>query len=346
MDKQEYKIRVAEIKDLLDHHQFAKAMEVCNLIDWRRVKNISMLCKVSEIYKINRKYAEAKDILLIAYERCPGGKMILYSLCELYIKMGDIVQAWECYKEYLQVAPNDSGALILQYKLYEAQDVSLEERIDVLKKYKEKEYLEKWAYELAYLYHRVGQETNCVEECDELILWFGDGKYVTKAFELKRMHQPLSPSQQEKYNQIMGIEPEKEEVAPLEEADDEAKIEEPQNTIHTGETIEIAPVNVDKFSTMNLQAELSKSMQEVMAEPEEAFDPGYSPTLEDFLQSQPVYDEPVSYNEEPATAYEEEPVYEAQTYETEEAAEPYNYEAVPVYEAPVYVTPEYITEEG
>lgn len=316
MDKQEYKIRAAEIKDLLDHHQFSKAMEVCNLIDWKRVKNISMLCKVSEIYKVNRKYAEAKDILLIAYDRYPGGKMILYNLCELYIKMGDVVQAWECYKEFYQIAPKDSGVYLLQYKLYEAQDVSLEERIDVLKKYKEKEYHEKWAYELAYLYHKIGQETDCIEECDELILWFGEGKYVTKAMELKKLHQPLSPSQQEKYNAMMGIdpvedEPENDEINSednydevVEENDNLQEELKPQTTIHTGETIEIAPVNVDKFSTMNLQAELSKSMQEVMeAEPEaevlESYDPTIPQTPEEYLDSQiPVYDEPIEFQEE------------------------------------------------
>ena len=159
-----------------------------------------MLCTISDLYKINRRYEDARDMLLLAYERRPGGRTICYSLCELSIKMEEYVQAIEYYKEFVQVAPKDSGRYILQYKLYEAQDVSLEERISVLEELKKRDYREKWAYELAYLYHRVGLAARCVEECDELILWFGEGKYVIKAMELKMLHQPLTPEQQEKYD--------------------------------------------------------------------------------------------------------------------------------------------------
>lgn len=159
-----------------------------------------MLCTISDLYKINRRYEDARDMLLLAYERRPGGRTICYSLCELSIKMEEYVQAIEYYKEFVQVAPKDSGRYILQYKLYEAQDVSLEERISVLEELKKRDYREKWAYELAYLYHRVGLAARCVEECDELILWFGEGKYVIKAMELKMLHQPLTLEQQEKYD--------------------------------------------------------------------------------------------------------------------------------------------------
>ena len=200
MDKSEYKLRAEEIKDLISRGEYAQAAEIADTIDWRRVKSVMMLCTISDLYKINRRYEDARDMLLLAYERRPGGRTICYSLCELSIKMEEYVQAIEYYKEFVQVAPKDPGRYILQYKLYEAQDVSLEERIAVLEELKKRDYREKWAYELAYLYHRVGLTARCVEECDELILWFGEGKYVIKAMELKMLHQPLTPEQQEKYD--------------------------------------------------------------------------------------------------------------------------------------------------
>jgi len=200
LDKSEYKLRAEEIKDLISRGEYAQAAEIADTIDWRRVKSVMMLCTISDLYKINRRYEDARDMLLLAYERRPGGRTICYSLCELSIKMEEYVQAIEYYKEFVQVAPKDSGRYILQYKLYEAQDVSLEERISVLEELKKRDYREKWAYELAYLYHRVGLAARCVEECDELILWFGEGKYVIKAMELKMLHQPLTPEQQEKYD--------------------------------------------------------------------------------------------------------------------------------------------------
>ncbi len=200
MDKSEYKLRAEEIKDLISRGEYAQAAEIADTIDWRRVKSVMMLCTISDLYKINRRYEDARDMLLLAYERRPGGRTICYSLCELSIKMEEYVQAIEYYKEFVQVAPKDPGRYILQYKLYEAQDVSREERIAVLEELKKRDYREKWAYELAYLYHRVGLAARCVEECDELILWFGEGKYVIKAMELKMLHQPLTPEQQEKYD--------------------------------------------------------------------------------------------------------------------------------------------------
>ena len=200
MDKYEYKVRADEIKELIAYGEYAQAAEIADTIDWRRVKSVMMLCTISDLYKINRRYEDAKNMLLLAYERRPGGRTICYSLCELCIKTEEFVQAVEYYKEFVQVAPKDSGRYILQYKLYEAQDVSLEERIGVLEELKKRDYREKWAYELAYLYHRVGLATRCVEECDELILWFGEGKYVIKAMELKMLHQPLTAAQQERYD--------------------------------------------------------------------------------------------------------------------------------------------------
>ncbi|MBO5093724.1 MAG: hypothetical protein J6C33_05135 [Lachnospiraceae bacterium] len=249
MDKYEYKVRSEEIKDLIGKKKYAEAMKIADTIDWRRVKNINMLCTVSDLYKLSRRYEESREILLLAYERHPGSRMIVYSLCELSIKLDDVVQAVEYYKEFVQVAPRDNGRYVLQYKLYEAQEVSLEERIAVLEELKRREYREKWAYELAYLYHRIGLSTKCVEECDELILWFGEGKYVTKAMELKMLHAPLSAEQQKKYKKSKGI------AAPetTPKASDELDIE-------------VKPVNVGEYATINLQKELAESMKEVLGE--------------------------------------------------------------------------------
>lgn len=200
MDKFEYKVRADEIRNLISQGQFANAAEIADTIDWSRVKKPTILCTVSDLYKKVKRYEDALELLQMAYDRYPGGKDIVYSMCELYLKTGDTIQAISMYKEFCQIAGNDIRRYILQYKVYEAQDVSLEERIEVLEELKKRDYREKWAYTLAYLYHRIGLATKCVEECDELILWFGDGKYVYKAMELKMLHQPLTPQQQSKYD--------------------------------------------------------------------------------------------------------------------------------------------------
>ena len=199
MDKYEYKHLVEQIQALIHEGQYADAMDIADQIDWRRVRSVMMLGTISDLYKINGRYEDARDIMLLAYDRNPESRQICYSLCELYIKTGDPVMASEFYKEFEKLAPKNTGRFILKYKLYEAFDTSLEERIEVLEELKKYEYLEKWMYELAYLYHRLGLATKCVENCDELILWFGTGKYVIKAMELKMLHEPLTPQQQLKY---------------------------------------------------------------------------------------------------------------------------------------------------
>ncbi len=300
MDKYEYKIRADEIKQLIGQKEYMQAAEIADTIDWRRVKSVMMLCTVSDLYKINRRYEDARDMLLLAYERRPGGRTICYSLCELSIKMEEFVQAVEYYKEFVQVAPKDPGRYILQYKLYEAQDVSLEERIEVLEELKKRDYREKWAYELAYLYHRIGLATRCVEECDELILWFGSGKYVIKAMELKMLHQPLSPEQQEKYNHRFDDMYGEQMVAPSQEAPTEQPAEPQQapiadervvneegfvggdtqiyeavrpDTLHSSQPaamedmdIQVKTVDVGEYNTINLQAELAEGLREVLGE--------------------------------------------------------------------------------
>lgn len=260
LDKYEYKIRAEEIKTLISQKKYVDAAKVADTIDWTRVKSVMMLCTVSDLYKVNRRFEDAKLLLEMANERHPAGRMIIYSLCDLSIKMGEVVQAVEYYKDFTQIAPNDSGRYVLQYKLYEAQDVGLEERIAVLEELKKRDYREKWAYELAYLYHRVGLATKCVEECDELILWFGEDKYVMKAMELKMLHQPLSPAQQQKYEAYMmrkqGLRvPEPEDK---QDKNSEGRKKAEEDDIH------VKPMDVGKYNTINLQKELAKSMEELM----------------------------------------------------------------------------------
>ena len=252
MDKQEYKLRAEEIKSLIAKRDFFNAVKIADGIDWSRVRSVSMLCTVSDLYKANRRYKESKELLLMAYERHPNGRMIIYSLCELCIKMGEVVEAVEYYKQFVQLAPMDNGKYVLQYKLYVAQEVRLEERIAVLEELKKRDYREKWGYELAYLYHRVGLYTKCVEECDELILWFSDGRYVKKAMELKMLHQPLSVAQEASYNAFVGKNAELPKVEPETEKPIEDQIKEPS-------------FNVGQYDTMNLQKALAESMKEVLS---------------------------------------------------------------------------------
>ena len=274
MDKYEYKVRLQEIKDLIAKGEYVEAASIADTIDWTKVKSVMMLCTISDLYKINRRLEDARDLLLLAYDRYPGGRSIVYSLCELFIKMGDVVQAVEYYKEFVQIAPKDTGRYILQYKLYEAQDVSIEERIEVLKELKSKEYIEKWAYELAYLYHRIGLATKCVEECDELILWFGEGRYVMKAMELKMLHEPLTPSQEEKYAEMKGeiVRQKAAEEAgevysetPEEEKPEEEVDESPTKEILTSDPddIQVKVMNVGQYDTINMQKELAANMKEL-----------------------------------------------------------------------------------
>ncbi len=290
MDKYEYKVRADEIKSLISEGEYEEAVKIADSIDWRRVKSVMMLCTISDLYKINRRYEDSRNILLLAYEK-QKGRLIVYSLCELSIKLGEYVQAIEYYKEFVQLAPRDSGRYVLQYKLYEAQDVSLEERIEVLEELKRHDYREKWAYELAYLYHRVGLESKCIEECDEMILWFGEGRYVLKAYELKMLHTPLTPEQQQKYEELKSHNGMRasdlavDQAAVREEAkyetedegddeysrqmnqltDDTKQIPKPESASLADDLdIQVKPVDVSQYNTINLQKELAESMRELL----------------------------------------------------------------------------------
>ncbi|MBQ6788440.1 MAG: hypothetical protein IJO85_12070 [Lachnospiraceae bacterium] len=202
MDKYEYKLRSEEILKLIEEESYVEAAHIADTIDWRRVKSISMLLRVAALYRVNRRNEDSRAVLLLAYDRYPTNRSVVYSLCEVSIELDDVVAAIEYYKEFVKLAPRDNGVYTLRYRILEAQEANLEERIGVLEELKKRDYQEEWAYELAYLYHRVGLGTKCVEECDDLILWFGDGPYVTKAMELKMLHAPLTAIQQKKYDLV------------------------------------------------------------------------------------------------------------------------------------------------
>ena len=204
MDKYEYKLRSDEIVKLIEEEKYAEAVSIADTIDWRRVKSITMLLKVAALYRVNRRNEDSKAVLQLAYDRYPTNRSVVYSLCEVSIELDDVVAAIEYYKEFVKLAPRDNGVFTLRYRILEAQEASLEERIELLEELKKRDYQEEWAYELAYLYHRVGLATKCVEECDDLILWFGDGPYVMKAMELKMLHAPLTPIQQKKYDMVQA----------------------------------------------------------------------------------------------------------------------------------------------
>lgn len=255
MDKYEYRIKAEQIRKLAEQEDYVSAMKIANTIDWNRVRSIPMLCLVGEIYEKNDMLEESRDVMLIAYDRHPYGRMIIYSLAELSIRLEDYIDAVEYYKEFVQVAPRDTGRYILQYKLYEAQEVGLQERIAVLEEFKRHEYVEKWAFELAYLYHRAGMSEKCVAECDELILWFAEGKYVEKAMELKMLYQPLTEEQQKKYDSRNDVQIEK-SIAAVEAVAEKSVEEEPE--------INVKPINYGIYDTVNLQKELAKSMQQIL----------------------------------------------------------------------------------
>jgi hypothetical protein len=204
VDKYEYKVRSEEISKLIDEEKYAEAAKIADTIDWKRVKSSTMLLKISALYGVNKRNEDSRDILLLAYDRYPTNRSVVYSLCDVSIELDDIVSALEYLKQYAKIAPDDSGVYVLHYRILETQDANLDERIELLEALKAKDYQVEWVYELAYLYHRAGYITKCVETCDELILWIGDGPYVMKAMELKALHVPLSEKQQAKYNFMLS----------------------------------------------------------------------------------------------------------------------------------------------
>ena len=327
MDKTEYKIRAEEIKSLIRAQRYADAVKIADTIDWKRVKSVGMLCAISDLYKVNRRLEESRDILLLAYDRSPTRREIVYSLCELAIAMGEFVQAVEYYKEFVRLAPRNTARYILQYKLYEAQEVSLEERIAVLEEYKKHDYNEKWAYELAYLYHRVGLTTECIEECDELFVFMHQGRYVIKALELKSLHEPLSPEQKAVYNKYKmengGV------VTAPEMNDSQVGVDEPANAKTPTKEIPPIPENFDagdlaQDTYPNEQYSQEEYPQEnytseeypqegysEAAYPEQSYQQGYEET---YPEAEAGYEQQPEYTgesaQEPVAAYAEAPVEE------------------------------------
>ena len=393
-------------------------MDIADTIDWRRVKSFSMLCTVSEIYKVTKHYSEARDILLLAYERYPDRANVVYALCELAIKLDEIFEAIEYYREYVHLKPHDTNRYVLLYKIYDAQDVPLEEKISLLEEFKRAEYTEKWAYELALLYHRDGQETKCVETCDELALWFGEGPYVRKALELKMQHSPLTKEQQQKYDGVYdapkiptgeteetvhiyetqsmplyskGVSPY--ETSPIGGTTDtllphgdaqaaggpmpaqtapqpvlQAAPQPANATMLQTSDIQIEPYSNDKYSTMNLQEELARNMEEFYAKEQsvvpspyygvtsQLYDPSQQQFMEQLNQAgptqppvqpvQPAYEQPVQpvYGQQPYAqvqqpVYEQQPVYQPPYQQPAYEQPAYEQPQQPVYQQPVYEQP-------
>lgn len=206
MDKYEYQVKTEEMLQAMDRKDYKKAMEIADGIDWKHVKNVLMLCKVSEIYEYNGDYQRSREILFFAYDRRPSSRKIVYRLGTLALKLGDTNEAQDCYEEYVNLAPKDPNQYVLRYKIQKAKGLPLDDQIETLADFKRVEYIEKWAYELATLYHEAGRTEECLAECDDLILWFSEGKYVYKAMELKQQYKPLTPLQQEKYDQYLAEE--------------------------------------------------------------------------------------------------------------------------------------------
>lgn len=247
MDKYEYRLKTEKLLKLVDQKDYKTAMKIADTIDWRRVKSVSMLCTVSDIYEKNDNFEDAREILLIAYGKSPIGRMILYRLAELAVKMEDFEEAGECYEEFVKAAPKDSSQYILQYKILRGQGASLEQQIEVLENYKQIDYREKWAYELAKLYHEAGLEEKCVEACDDLILWFSEGKYVIRSMELKMQYKPLSPLQQKKYDARDQAEPQL-EVADTASEDAEAEPAADESTEEVFQSMELEDVEEEEIT--------------------------------------------------------------------------------------------------
>lgn len=257
MDKYEYKLKLDEIKNLMAKKQYTEAAEIADSINWRKVRNVNALMKAGDIYAQIGRYDEAKEILLMAYDRSPIGRMIIYKLAEIAIKTKEFDEAQEYYDEFVEIAPHDNLKYILRYEMNKAKGAGLDVLIQILEELKEQEYTEKWAFELAYLYHQAGRSEECINACDELILWFGDGPYVEKALELKKLYQPLNRAQEDKYRQFKQRKDGIVEVRPEDYLESGEIIKEP---------VQIKPVttNAEKFNTVNLQEELARSMQQIM----------------------------------------------------------------------------------
>ena len=324
MDKYEYRVKTEQMLDHLEKKEYQQAKEIADGIDWRRVKNASMLNTVSEIYEYNGEFKKGRDILFLAFDKAPGSRKIVYRLGTLALKIKDIREATDCYEEFVKLAPKDPNQYILKYKILRTQGASLTDQITALEEFKKAEYIEKWAYELAKLYDEAGMTAECLEECDDLILWFSEGKYVYLAMELKMKYKPLTPLQQEKYDSRPGAvkkkpEPEKQPESTLEEVDDENEYnegteetvdvqEEPvrepvTERVDESEVQEIPPQEVPMQETV-VQEEIPQEvpMQETVVQEEIPQEEIVEEAAEEVVEEEPVYTEPEEAAEEHGSA--------------------------------------------
>lgn len=257
MDKYEYKLKLDQMKSLTAEGKYEEAAEIADTINWRKIKNINALVKVGEIYEKVGRYDESKDVLLTAYDKSPIGRMIIYRLAEVAIKTKSFDEAKEYYQEFVEIAPHDNLKYVLKYEISKAQGADIGTLIGILEELKEQEYSEEWAYELAYLYHKAGMSEKCIDACDELILWFGDGPYVERALELKMLYQPLTKQQEDKYRTFRQRHDGVVEVRPEDQLESGEIVPEPVQ-------IKDVKMSAERFNTQNLQEELQRSMQEIM----------------------------------------------------------------------------------
>ena len=302
MDKYEYRVKTEQMLDHLEKKEYQQAKEIADGIDWRRVKNASMLNTVSEIYEYNGEFKKGRDILFLAFDRAPGSRKIVYRLGTLALKIKDIREATDCYEEFVKLAPKDPNQYILKYKILRTQGASLTDQITALEEFKKAEYIEKWAYELAKLYDEAGMTAECLEECDDLILWFSEGKYVYLAMELKMKYKPLTPLQQEKYDSRPGAvkkkpEPEKQPESTLEEVDDENEYNE-----GTEETAgEPLTERVDESEVQEIPPQ-EVPMQETVVQEEPAEETIVQEEIVEEAPEEVVEENPVYTETEPDTA--------------------------------------------
>ena len=257
MDKYEYKLKLDQMKSLTAEGKYEEAAEIADTINWRKIKNINALVKVGEIYEKVGRYDESKDVLLTAYDKSPIGRMIIYRLAEVAVRTKSFDEAKEYYQEFVEIAPHDNLKYVLKYEISKAQGADIGTLIGILEELKEQEYSEEWAYELAYLYHKAGMSEKCIDACDELILWYGDGPYVERALELKMLYQPLTKQQEDKYRTFRQRHDGVVEVRPEDPLESGEIVPEPVQ-------IKDVKMSAERFNTQNLQEELQRSMQEIM----------------------------------------------------------------------------------
>jgi uncharacterized protein YjbI with pentapeptide repeats len=301
LDKYEYRVKTEQMLDHLEKKEYQQAKEIADGIDWRRVKNASMLNTVSEIYEYNGEFKKGRDILFLAFDRAPGSRKIVYRLGTLALKIKDIREATDCYEEFVKLAPKDPNQYILKYKILRTQGASLTDQITALEEFKKAEYIEKWAYELAKLYDEAGMTAECLEECDDLILWFSEGKYVYLAMELKMKYKPLTPLQQEKYDSRPGaVKKKPEPESTLEEVDDENEYNEStEETVDVQEEPVREPVTerVDESEVQEIPPQ-EVPMQETVVQEEIPQEEIVEEAAEEVVEEEPVYTEPEEAAEE------------------------------------------------